>query len=210
MAKSVENPRDQQVPLLVQSLDVEARAMFSFRRNALRKIVLTCSLITASLVCLPGAFAQADPAQQAAAQATQQANMIAIQAAQQANQQAMQAAQQANQQAVQAGQQAMQASQQAAANMPPAAPPHPGFGRADKPSFSPRPGKFSGSVSVSISDPTTPKSEIFYTLDGSQPTTASTRYTGPITVTASTKLRAIAESPIYSPSRVATGKYVIR
>jgi hypothetical protein len=184
--------------------------MLSTPRTAITRTILACSVATASLICIPAASAQADPAGQAAAQASQQAAMAAMQATQQAMQQATQAAQQANQQAAQAGQQAMQASQQAAANTPTGGPPHPGYGRADKPSFSPRPGKFSGSVSVSISDPTTPKAVIFYTLDGSQPTPASARYKGPITVTASTKLRAIAESPIYSPSRVANGKYVIR
>jgi hypothetical protein len=183
--------------------------MLSTPRTAITRTILACSVATASLICIPAASAQADPGQQAAAQATQQANMIAIQAAQQANQQAMQAAQQANQQAVQASQQAMQAAQQAAANTS-AGPPRPGYGRADKPTFSPPPGKFSGSVQVSISDPTTPKAEIFYTLDGSAPTPASMRYSGPIVVTASTKLRAMAQSPIYSPSRVANGKYVIR
>ena len=177
--------------------------MLHFCRTEIRRIIPTFSIGLAFLFILPASSAQSDPGQRAATQAAQEANQQALQAAQQANQQAMQAARQANQQA-------MHAAQQAAMNMPPAGPPHNGYGRADKPRFSPRPGTFSGPVRVTISDPTTPKAEIFYTLDGSEPTIASTPYTGPILVTSSTKLRAIARSPLYSPSRIAKGKYAIR
>ena len=173
--------------------------MLSIQGTEIRRIVITFFIATALLISLPTASAQPDPGQQAAAQAQQDA-ITALQAVQQANDQMMKDAQQANQQAM----------QQAGMNAPPAGPPHSGYGRADKPTFSPRPGTFSGPVRVNISDPTTPKLEIFYTLDGSEPTIASTRYTGPVLVSSTTKLRAIARSPIYSPSRIAKGKYVIR
>lgn len=170
----------------------------------IRRIVTISSVVVvASLSMLPVASAQSNPGQQAAEQAAQQTNQQAAQALQEASQQATRAALQTNQEA-------MQAAQRAAMNSPVAGRPGNGYGRADKPSFSPRPGTFSGPVHVTISDPTTPKAEIFYTLDGSQPTTASTPYTGPVLLTSSAKLRAIARSPLYSPSRVARGKYVIR
>ncbi|HKR28322.1 MAG TPA: chitobiase/beta-hexosaminidase C-terminal domain-containing protein [Acidobacteriaceae bacterium] len=169
----------------------------------IRRMITALSTALVFLLILPAVSAQSDPAQQAAAQAAQEANRQAVQAAQQASQQAMQAAQQANQQA-------RDAARQAAMNAPPTGPSHSWYGRADKPKFRPRPGTFSGAVRVTISDPTTPKAEIFYTTDGSQPTTASTPYTGPVLLTSSTKLRAMARSLIYSPSRVAKGKYVIR
>lgn len=182
--------------------------MLNISGIGIRRLLVLCSGATALLIGLSAASAQVTPGQQAAAQA-QQATAAANQA-NQAAQQANQAAQQGAQDAQQANQQATQAAQQAAAmNTPVAGPPHRGYGRADKPTFSPRPGAFQGPVHVTISDPTTPKSEIFYTVDGSEPTISSTRYTGPVMVTSSTKLRAIARSPIYSPSRVANANYVI-
>lgn len=44
--------------------------------------------------------------------------------------------------------------------------------------------------------------EIYYTTDGSTPTKKSARYTGPITVTSDTRIRAIAVTPQFSSSRV--------
>ncbi len=146
-----------------------------------------------------------DPGAAAAAQAVQQSNQMAAQAAQQANQQMMDAAQQAQQQAMQAQQQAMQA-QQAAMDSSVLTPPH---GRADKPHFYPSSGKFSGATTVTIKD-SAPKASIFYTLDGTDPTTSSTLYTGPVLVGSTSQLKAIAKSPVYSSSKVATAKYVIK
>ena len=134
-------------------------------------------------------------------------------AAQQAAQQAMQATQQAlqdmqlataTQQALQANDQAMQqAMQNALASTPSPLP------RAAKPHFSPAAGKFASATLVSIQDGT-PKAEIFYTLDGTEPTVFSDPYTGPILISSNIRLKAIARSPIYSPSRVASAKYVIK
>jgi hypothetical protein len=149
-------------------------------------------------------FAQ-DPGMAAAqaAQAAQQASQLAMQASQQANQQAAQAAQQASQQA---NEQAIRDSQ-AMMNSSTSAPR--GNGRADKPRFYPASGKFVSATRVTIQD-NVPKASLFYTLDGTEPTTSSTPYTGPVLISSTTRLKAIAWSPIYSPSRVASAKYVIK
>lgn len=59
------------------------------------------------------------------------------------------------------------------------------------PTFSPAAGTFTTFQKVSIAD-ATPGVSIYYTTNGVAPTTASTLYTGPVTLTATTKLRAIA------------------
>jgi Chitobiase/beta-hexosaminidase C-terminal domain/Bacterial lectin len=66
---------------------------------------------------------------------------------------------------------------------------------------------FSGNLTVSMTDPT-PGAIIYYTLDGSTPTSASAVYTAPITVNASTTIQAIASAPGYLQSEVASGVYV--
>ena len=81
--------------------------------------------------------------------------------------------------------------------------------RADKPNFYPAPGKFASAVRIAIQD-STPKASIFYTLDGTEPTTSSIPYTGPILVSSTGRIRAMARSPTYSPSKVASAKYVIK
>jgi hypothetical protein len=148
-------------------------------------------------VATTAAYAQADAAQQAAQQATQDVAM-ASQAAQQAAQQAMQDAQQANQQALQA----------ALNNQQPTYPGPSGYGRSDKPTFSPRSGKYSSPTTVTMTV-NVPKASIYYTTDGSAPTPNSNLYTHPIQISSSTQLRAMSQSPIYSASRVANAKYVI-
>jgi len=62
---------------------------------------------------------------------------------------------------------------------------------ATTPTFSPRSGTYSGPQSVTITD-ATPGATIYYTANGTTPTTGSTKYTGPVTVSASETLRAIA------------------
>jgi Chitobiase/beta-hexosaminidase C-terminal domain len=163
--------------------------------NSIARIILPAALFLFTL------SSHAQDAGAAAAQATQQANQAAAQAAQQANDQMMRDAQQANQQA-------MQNAQQAAMNSPATPQPH-GYGRADKPKFYPSSGKFTGATSVTIKD-SAPKASIFYTLDGTEPTTSSAPYTGPVLVGSTAKLKAIARSPIYTPSKVATATYVIK
>jgi hypothetical protein len=76
------------------------------------------------------------------------------------------------------------------------------------PTFSPNPGTYTGAQTVSISDATAGVT-IYYTTDGSTPTTASAQYTGPITISATTKLQAIAAGNGYAPSSAAFGIYTI-
>ena len=52
-------------------------------------------------------------------------------------------------------------------------------------------GTYSGAQQVTITD-STPRSTIYYTTDGTTPTTASTLYAGPITISVSAKLQAAA------------------
>ena len=77
-----------------------------------------------------------------------------------------------------------------------------------KPAFNPAPGDYSTAQTVSITD-ATPGASIFYTTNGTSPTTSSTKYTAPIKVTSSTSINAIAFESGYTQSAVATGGYVI-
>ncbi len=79
---------------------------------------------------------------------------------------------------------------------------------AAAPTFSPAPGNYSSAQSVSLSDTATGAS-IYYTTDGSTPSSASTLYapTTPISVATTTTINAIAIAPDYANSAVATGTY---
>jgi Astacin (Peptidase family M12A)/Chitobiase/beta-hexosaminidase C-terminal domain/Divergent InlB B-repeat domain len=79
---------------------------------------------------------------------------------------------------------------------------------AATPVFSPKPGKYSGMVNVSITD-AIPGAMIFYTTDGSVPTTTSPQYSVPIVVSSTETLRADATAAGYLRSAVATAKYTI-
>jgi Chitobiase/beta-hexosaminidase C-terminal domain len=76
------------------------------------------------------------------------------------------------------------------------------------PSFAPAPGLYNSPQSVSISDTSTPGAAIYYTLDGSTPSTSSTPYTEPISLSATTTLRALAVAGGQS-SAVTSGSYTI-
>jgi acyl-coenzyme A thioesterase PaaI-like protein len=80
---------------------------------------------------------------------------------------------------------------------------------ASTPSMSPGAfGTFSGPVTVTLSDSTAGAS-IYYTTNGTTPTTASTPYTGPFTLTTTTTVKAIAVAYGYSQSSVASGTYTL-
>ncbi|MGD0089090.1 MAG: kelch repeat-containing protein, partial [Planctomycetota bacterium] len=76
------------------------------------------------------------------------------------------------------------------------------------PTFSPAAGTYSNAQSVTIAT-TTSGATIYYTLDGSTPTTSSTKYIGAINVAATTTIKAYAVSAGLSDSSVASGTYTI-
>src|SRR5438094_958084 len=80
---------------------------------------------------------------------------------------------------------------------------------AATPALSPGGGTFTSAVAVTLTD-STPGATIYYTTDGSTPTTSSTPYTGPITVTTTQTITAIAVAWGYTTSAVASGTYTIR
>jgi uncharacterized repeat protein (TIGR03803 family) len=79
---------------------------------------------------------------------------------------------------------------------------------AAKPVFSPAQGAYQTPQPVTISDATS-GATIYYTTDGSTPTSASPRYMGAITVGGNETLQAIALAPGYSQSPVARAMYEI-
>ena len=79
---------------------------------------------------------------------------------------------------------------------------------AATPTFSPAPGTYTSAQSVSVSD-TAPGAAIFYTIDGSTPTTSSTPYSGPIAIASTTTIKAMAAASGFTDSPVANGTYVI-
>jgi hypothetical protein len=79
---------------------------------------------------------------------------------------------------------------------------------AAAPTFSLAAGTYSGSQSVSISDATS-GATIYYTTNGTAPTTSSTQYTGPITVNSTETLQAIAVATGDTNSAVASAAYTI-
>jgi glucosylceramidase len=76
------------------------------------------------------------------------------------------------------------------------------------PAFSPVGGTFAAAQTVSLSD-STPGATIYYTVNGSTPTTASTPYSGAITVSTTTTLSAIAAAAGDTNSAVASALYTI-
>jgi hypothetical protein len=81
--------------------------------------------------------------------------------------------------------------------------------RVATPTFSLPSGTYLAPQSVTLSD-TTSGATIYYTTDGSTPTTASTPYTAPISVTRSMTIRAMAAASGMADSNVASATYTIR
>ena len=78
------------------------------------------------------------------------------------------------------------------------------------PALAPAPGTYNTAQQVTLTD-TDASASIYYTLDGTTPTVASTKYTGPITLSAaSTTLNAIAIDPALQNSNVVGGAYIIQ
>src|SRR5437899_432724 len=77
------------------------------------------------------------------------------------------------------------------------------------PTFSPGGGIYTGSVTVTISE-TTSGATVYYTTDGSTPTTSSAVYTGALTFTQTTTLKAMAAASGMTNSAVASATYTVQ
>ena len=80
--------------------------------------------------------------------------------------------------------------------------------KVEAPTASPGSGTYVGAQTVVLST-ATEGAEIYYTTDGSAPTAASTKYTGPIVISKNTTLKAIAVKDGLQDSDVAEFNYVI-
>ena len=76
------------------------------------------------------------------------------------------------------------------------------------PTFSPEAGTYVGSVEVTLSCATAGAS-IYYTTDGSNPSTSSTLYSAPIVLSQTTTLKAFAVKTDYQNSQIVTATYTI-
>ena len=76
------------------------------------------------------------------------------------------------------------------------------------PSLSPAPGVYATAQNVSIGE-SLAAAQIYYTTDGTPPSTASTRYGGPINVAATSTIQALAVANGYGASSVVSGTYTI-
>jgi alpha-tubulin suppressor-like RCC1 family protein len=82
------------------------------------------------------------------------------------------------------------------------------FGTLAAPGMTPGAGTYISSVDVSMS--AAPYATIRYTTNGSEPTSGSTIYTGPVTLTTTTTLKAKAFHPDYTTSATTTTAYTIK
>jgi hypothetical protein len=83
-----------------------------------------------------------------------------------------------------------------------------GIPTAATPTFSLAAGTYTSAQSVKIAD-TTSGATIYYTTDGTTPTTSSTKYTAAIAVSATETIEAIAVASGYNNSAVASATYTI-
>ncbi len=79
---------------------------------------------------------------------------------------------------------------------------------AAAPSISPNGGSYTSVQTVTLAD-TTPGATIYYTTNGTQPTTSSATYTGPITVSSSQTIEAMAVAPGYVQSATSSAAFTI-
>ena len=79
---------------------------------------------------------------------------------------------------------------------------------AKTPTFKPAAGTYHATQHVTIID-TTANATIYYTTNGKTPTTSSAIYDGPILVSSSQAIEAIAVAPGFSKSAIAKAKYDI-
>ena len=79
---------------------------------------------------------------------------------------------------------------------------------AATPTFSPPAGSYSNAQSVAISC-STPSSTIYYTTNGTTPTTSSPVYSSPVVVSATETVQAIATAPGFTQSSVGSASYTI-
>jgi hypothetical protein len=84
-----------------------------------------------------------------------------------------------------------------------------GESQAVAPAFNPAAGAYATGLQVTMSS-TTPNSSIYYTTDGTNPTSGSTLYTGAITVTETTTFNAMAIGNGYLQSVVSAATYTIQ
>jgi serine/threonine protein kinase len=84
--------------------------------------------------------------------------------------------------------------------------PHSTLSQVAAPVFDPPSGSLKKTQRISITD-STPGTTIYYTMDGSQPTTASQRYIAPVPVAPGTSLQAIAIENGYGNSPVSSADY---
>ena len=79
---------------------------------------------------------------------------------------------------------------------------------AATPTFAPGSGQYTSSQTVSLTS-ATPGAVIYYTTDGSAPTSASPKYAAPIAVSNSEAIQAIAVAPSYATSGLGRANYTI-
>ena len=85
---------------------------------------------------------------------------------------------------------------------------NPATTKTDTPVFSPLPGTYNSDQLVKIKDATA-DSTIYYTTNGSTPTTSSAKYKSPIVVSKTQTIRAIAVAPKHAESDLAKGTYTL-
>ncbi|MDR0535102.1 MAG: chitobiase/beta-hexosaminidase C-terminal domain-containing protein [Puniceicoccales bacterium] len=84
------------------------------------------------------------------------------------------------------------------------------IGMSDMPVFTHPSGTYENEATLAFDTPSTAGTTIRYTLDGSEPTEASTACTSPVQILRDTTVRARAFSPGLAPSSVTTAVYTIR